>query len=136
MRKTVLFLLLAALAGTAWAALPPRSDAELWDDSELIVSGRILNIYQATVPAPVGTNHSYVATVAIDSVEKGAGVDVGDLLYVHYWQAAQRPAGWAGPVGQNQLPAAGNDVRLYLQRRWKHYELLEPNGWKLLPGHP
>ena len=130
-------LCLLALLAMLWsppsqALVPPLSPPELLRKAHFVVTGTIVSIYERSVSVAEGTNREYVASVAVQGVDQGAGLGPGDLLYVHYWRAEQRPAGWVGDFGQSDLPRAGQKVRLYLTRRFKFYQLLNPNGWRPL----
>ena len=123
------FLLLLLLMLPVWAAVPPLSSEERTEDADLIVVGLVEKIETRAVELDYGKNTVYELDVLVRKVEKGKMT--GQRLLVTCWQPLERPAGWAGPQGQNEIPSQDAVIRLYLRDAGEGaYEILEPNGWE------
>ncbi len=123
------------LSGVTLAALPPLDPADLKSDSSHILVVEVQQEYttkRERQPGFIDTLHVYEAKVV--KVEKGAGLDVGTLVYARAWTAAKRPDGWTGAGGVRGLPSTGEVVRLYLRRGADGgLRILDPNGVERLP---
>lgn len=140
--KTVLIrcLVISALICVAvgnWAsvqaAIPPLQPAQRVAQSDIVVQVKIVAIVAKVVANDPGHNDDYMAKVLVEKSVKGKARR-GQMLTVHYWHLRDRPRGWAGPVGQNVLPQAGQHGTLFLKRgasAGAPFELLQPNGWEL-----
>ena len=117
-------------------ALPPLDPAELRSDSQVIITGTVESYYDRLVPigtAKADSNRDILLVVTVDDVEKGTGVTVGELVYLHAWQAAQRPDGWVGDGGQRDVPSAGQRARFFLKKKaGGRLSLLSPNGSEIM----
>ena len=87
------------LAGPAWAALPPLSDAERQSGSNVIVRGEIVSIESRKKVLKWGaSNLEMILTVKIEECLKG-GLEAGSVVMIQCWVADDRPDGWAGDGG-------------------------------------
>jgi len=118
----------------ALAAIPPRSPQDLKQSATAIVTGEVRKIYTAEHSSREGgVDRLYALEVLVSSVEKGAKVQSGRVIYARAWQPAKRPPGTVGDQGQNQIPEPGHRVRLYLTRdKDGGWDLLRPNGVEAL----
>ncbi len=115
------------------AAIPPLQPAQRVAQSDVVVQAKIIALISKVVANNPGHNDDYLAKVVVEKSVKGRARR-GQTLTVHYWRLRDRPYGWAGPVGQNVLPQAGQQGTLFLKRGASTrapFELLQPNGWKL-----
>jgi hypothetical protein len=135
-RRAVLALLtLAGLSAGSWchAELPPLSPQEQRDRAEVVVAGTVKSVKRLPSKStrPGFKDNVVEARVAVSKVLKGPGVRPGKEIQVRYWQAAERPARWAGPGGQHGDLKRGARVTLFLRREAdKRLHLLNPNGWE------
>ena len=130
-----------SLIGLCLAAVPPRKAEELRTDATDIVLGEVRFVYAAEAKVEHGTDTRYCIEFAVTTVEKSpadkratapATAPAPKLIYARCWTPAKRPAGWAGPQGQNVVPKSGQRVRLYLTRGSDGgFDVLEPNGVEL-----
>jgi hypothetical protein len=125
-------LLIALLAIPALAALPPRKAEDLKKTASHVVVGKVKAVYSTEDKRkPDMIDRQFVIELVVSAVEKGEGPAVDKVLYAKCWRPEKRPAGWAGPQGQNVIPEAGNTGRAYLsQAEDGSFSLLTPNGWE------
>jgi hypothetical protein len=119
------------LAGVVWAAVPPLSPEALKERATHIVVGEVRVVYSAERAGERAgfVDRVYCIEVAPSAIEKGEGLKEGRVVYARGWRPAKRPAGWAGPQGQNVIPEAGKRVRMYLvEGKDGGMDLVEPNG--------
>lgn len=131
MKRSLLILLCLALTLAARAALPPLSAEERRDQASEIVSGTIMNVKETVQEVPGGDDRVYQLNVRVDEVKKGMlrpGLTITAICH----QTGRRPEGWAGPQGQNEIPAEKSKVRLFMREQDNQFFLLEPNGWEPL----
>lgn len=112
-----------------WAALPPRSPEQLQESAEIVVEGRVTNLKKTTVQVKGGTDTQFTMDVSVNAVKKG-DLKPHVIIPVVMRQTRTRTQGWAGPQGQNDIPAELQFVRMFLVRSGDHYQPLEPNGWE------
>ena len=131
-RLLLLFAFLMLLAGPAWAALPPLSDAERQSGSNVIVRGEIVSIESRKKVLKWGaSNLEMILTIKIEECLKG-GLEAGSVVMIQCWVADDRPDGWAGDGGQRPRPDTGDKGRFYAEDRGGKLHLLHPNGWDRL----
>lgn len=117
----------------ALGALPPMTPSMLQSQADAIVVGRATAVFSRVAETPTGTNTQFLAEFRVEGVEKGTAIQPGWLVYPHFWQPNRRPAGWAGPQGQDEVLVTETPVRLYLKATENgSWRLLEPNGWTRL----
>ncbi len=141
-------LTLALLASDVLAAIPPLSDADLQQNADTIVKGAVTRIRTRQISDEPGfTDTDYYIDLQTTEVIKG-NVQVGQKITVKGWQPKDRPDGWVGPQGQNEIPAAGDKVEVFCSgtidfafRRQgggseTAHRLLDPNGLRVMPKLP
>lgn len=129
MRRVILLLLLG-LALPALCALPPLSSKELKKESKHIVIGYVQSVTETVVAASDGKDTLYKLEVKIQKRLKGS-LKSGSIVTIECRQTKERPDGWAGPQGQNEIPELGTFVQLFIRDTADgRLELLEPNGWE------
>lgn len=84
-----------------------------------VITGKITHIWKDGRKDGMFWSESYVAEVRVKSVERGEGIEEGDLAYVRYyrrkWQGGGRaPEGW--PVGMEELPRDLLHYRIFLAK--------------------
>lgn len=127
MLRVVFFLFLLTLP--AWAALPPQSQEDLTESSEVIVRAEVVSVKKKMKMRKNGYDHQYTLKLLVKDWLKGE--PNGDELTALCEQTAARPNGWAGPQGQNDVPSPGERGTFYLRRGSDGaLYLLEPNGWE------
>lgn len=122
-------LLLLVMILPAWAAIPPMSPEDLQSTADVVVLATVENVSHRTVEMePAYLNTVYEIDLKVEKVEKGK--ITGTTLLVTCWQPEERPHGWVGPQGQNEIPTAKVKGRFFLRDVGEGaYEILEPNGW-------
>lgn len=109
--------------------------------AELVVTGRISHLHndgQEQLKRPsdgqlLAVLQNYRAVIEVATVEKGQAGQ-GDTLEVAFYQTVEGPP---GPQGQNDLPAAGQRVRVFAVKEGSgRLALLQPNGWEALETPP
>lgn len=128
MKKSLVGLLVLALMLVARAALPPLSPEELKEQATDIVLVTVMNVQESVEDVPGGNDHVYRLNVRVDDAKKGS-LRSGLTITVECKKTGQRPPGWAGPQGQNEIPAEKARVKMYLREQDNRFFLLEPNGW-------
>ncbi|HYE21495.1 MAG TPA: hypothetical protein VEA69_23815 [Tepidisphaeraceae bacterium] len=127
-------LLIALVSVPAFAALPPQRPADLKKTATHVVTGTVAAVYttEAALDRPGMVNKLFAVEFAVTAVEKGEGLAEGKVVFAKCWKPAKRPTGFAGPQGQNALPAVGETGRLYLKLQADGtYAVLTPNGWEI-----
>ena len=113
----VLVFVLVAVAALAHAEKVDLPPAGLRKTATHVVTGTVKAIYERKERKDGWAYTRYVAEVAIDAVEKGAGLEKGRLAYVRYWRRSyvggKPPPSTSGHRG---LPKAGETLRIYLAR--------------------
>lgn len=129
----IALFLLALVQGTALAALPPRSTENLAETADVVAVGRVAEVTsKSEAVGPGSSNLNYVITVDVLAVQKGEAIKPDAQARFTARKTEKRPMGWAGPQGQNVVPAAGDVVRLYARIGEGTMALLEPNGVEVL----
>ena len=130
----------AAMASqAARAELPPLSPEQLRAQSSDIIEGKVIAVYSYDQPGtPEQTRRGAwvdtrsVAEILVTKVEKGKSFQPGQVGYVRFWRAKERPRGWAGPSG-NHPPRVGGDFRVFASRgKDAGCDVLVPNGFEEL----
>ena len=124
-RNPLMAAAIVLLGLTAWAALPPLSEQDRQEQASDILDGTVLNIKRTEVDNDI----EYRLNFRVENKVKGT-LRSGILLPVILRQTGKRPAGWAGPQGQNEIPAEDQKVRFFLLEQQGVYRALEPNGWE------
>jgi hypothetical protein len=122
----------------ARAAVPGLKPDQLKEKATYIVVGKVTGIYSSASPRGDKVLTTSVAQIEVEDLEKGNGLNPGDLVYARYYKW-----GWAGkgpPVpgstdGHFHVPRGGDRVRVYLEQNFKTdrgYNVLFPNGFEIL----
>ena len=104
-----------------------------------IIQGKIVAIYSYDKPGtPDQTRRGpwvdtrSVAEVQVTSIEKGESFKQGEVAFVRFWHAKERPRGWAGPSG-NHPPKVDGNFRVFASRaKDGGCDVLVPNGFEEL----
>jgi hypothetical protein len=143
--KKMLFGLAIYLSVSAFAAIPPLSNAERESMASDIVVGDVISVEQKLVDSgsSVGRhehkNWEVTALVEVESILKSTAIrEAGETIKVHYWKVARRPRGWSGGQGQNNHLNPNTKVKLYLRKSSETgvFDLLMPNGWEYADRNP
>ena len=126
-------LVVALLAPGAGAEVPNRTPEQLQEWSTHLVAGEVQTLYVSVSRGDKFEDTKGVAEVRVTAVEKGDGLEPGELVYARYWRRK-----WVGegqpPTGSNGhrgLPKAGDVVRVHLKRaKDGGYDVLLPNGFQ------
>jgi hypothetical protein len=116
---TALFLLTATMVQ---AERVPLSPEEQKAESTHIVTGVVQAIYSREVETTrygKGTLEThYLLEIEVRGVDKGSGIDKGDLVYARCWRLKKRGASGPipGPSGHFDLPKEGDQVRAFLAK--------------------
>lgn len=131
-------------------AVPPQSVESLQRNADVIVVARVAKIdrIEKRLDTAYADTH-FTLSLEITASDKG-NATVGTTMLARTYQPSERPAGWAGPQGQNTIPPEGTIVRAYLRQateakpdakregtsgattRPAVYELLLPNGIEVI----
>jgi hypothetical protein len=145
--RAVLFVL-SPLAVAAVAALPaaaervPLRPEDKRAESTHIVTGMVRGVYSRDKETgsygPGTVETQFVIEIEIKTVEKGAGLKAGDLVYARSWRLKKRGTfgNRPGPSGHFFIPQEGDAVRAYLARGHypptgqgdNGYAVVYPNG--------
>ena len=121
-------LLLAAMFVLLLAAPASRAERVALDPQELakeatdILQGKVAAVYSRDVETeqygPGTLETHFVVAIQVESVEKGKGVEPGDLVYVRCWQIKRHGAAGVlpGPSGHRPIPGEGEEVKAYAIR--------------------
>lgn len=132
MRRTIPILLVVftLIQGTAQAEVPLLSPEELKSDSTHIVVGKVRAVYSTTEKSKDWADTYSVAEILVSTVEKGGGIDGGDVVYTHYWNTKWIGEGEPEPhSGGHGGVSKGEFVRAHLERKDGTYHVLLPNGF-------
>ena len=127
------------LAGTLYAARAPLTPVALAQESELIVTGRILalnvGVERAHLERGFG-NYDWAIdlTLAIQSIENGE-YDSSEPIVARCFRIKSRKSQWEyfTPGGNRPIPDVGAEVRAHLYRRGGSWRVVHPNGLQPVP---
>jgi hypothetical protein len=131
--------LLVFTAVMARAERVPLSPDELKAEATHIVTGVVKAVYSREVETAQygkGTLEThYLLEIEVDGVEKGGGLDKGDIVYARCWRLKKHGASGPvpGPSGHFDIPKEGERVRAFLEKGKKGSAdrgstLVYPNG--------
>lgn len=108
-------VLLASSAHAVKVDMPGQAEKE----SSHILTGTVTAIYAKVVREPKREWTHCVAAIRVESVEKGDGVKIGELIYVRYiggvrWLSRGTPE--IGPAGHENVPREGDRRKVCLTR--------------------
>ena len=126
------------------AAIAPLSQEQLDEQSELIVTGRVVaiesKVQKSKIERALGIHRDQIYSIKLEMVslhkspplEQGKGLK--ELLVVEAWRPVTRIPPLPGSQGHESIPKKGNEVKMYL--KWNKnqalWEPLLPNGIKLV----
>jgi len=126
-------LLVVVLYGLAKAEVPLMSPDELRSESSHIVIGKVRAVYSTTEKSKDWEDTSSIAEISVMSIEKGAGINVGEVIYAHYWNKKWIGEGDPEPhSGGHGGVSKGDFVTAYLARKDGGYHALLPNGFAVM----
>lgn len=134
-RTTFLLLTLACIFITESlpAEVPLMSPDELKSQASHIVVGKVRAVYSTTGRSEDWEDTDNVAEISVANVEKGPGVNSGDVIYAHYWNKNWIGKGDAEPHSSGHSGVTkGQFVIAYLQRKEGTFQVMLPNGFDLL----
>jgi hypothetical protein len=130
----LLFAWVCVLSGTLYAERSPLGPAELAQESDLILVGRILDLKVGVERSHIETgfgNYDWAIdlTLRIQSIEKGQ-YDSTDPIVVRCFRIKSRKAmvGYVSVSGNHPIPEVGEEVRAYLYRQGGLWRVVFPNG--------
>jgi len=118
-------------------ALPPWDPGELRRRASNIVAGTIRSVRTSTVEqGGEYVDERWQASVEVERVEKGSGIEVGSTAVAESWQPCRRPRDWLGPWGIGP-PAEGTRARVFPHRGENgSLHVIEPNGIESFTPEP
>jgi len=135
MKHAALAIAALVLANSALAALPDLPQSALRQEATEVLVGTVVSVLTTQERRDEHwVDQLYEIKVAVEAVEKGAGVQPGLPVIVHGRQVLERPQGWAGPGGVYAIEGArvGVKIRLYLLDDKGTMNVLTPNGLEIL----
>jgi hypothetical protein len=132
---TITALLILAAARAERAPLGPD---QLKAEATHVVTGTVKAIYAKDAESDLygkGTVETrYLLEIEVAGVEKGAGLEKGDIVYARCWRLKKRGATGLvpGPSGHFEIPAEGARVRVYLAKGKYSPTGQTDNGWAVV----
>ncbi|MGB0587931.1 MAG: hypothetical protein ACPGQC_14355 [Limisphaerales bacterium] len=122
------------------AAIAPLSQEQLHEQSERIVTGRVVaiesKVQKSKIERALGIHRDRVYSIKLEMVslhkspplEQGKGLK--ELLVVEAWRAVTRIPPLPGLQGHESIPKKSDLVKMYLKwnKNGAHWEPLLPNG--------
>ena len=122
------------------AAIAPLSQKQLDEQSELIVTGRVLaiesKVQKSKIERALGIHRDRIYSIKLGLIplqkspplEQGKGLK--ELLVVEAWRPVTRIPPLPGLQGHESIPKKGDLVKMYLKwnKNGAHWEPLLPNG--------
>lgn len=139
MRFLAILALLASLAlCRAWAVVPERPEEYLAHDATHVLTGTVIQRDVTRTNGEYYTNISVTAKLAVESIEKGDGIAVGDEVDFSYSFRIERPNNdpkKPTPIGGGNphiyTVSVGEKVRIFAQgSKGKPFSIVMPNGIK------
>jgi hypothetical protein len=137
------FLLAVFAISTAYAAKPSTPTKQLEKDATHIVVGKVQSISSSTQHSGEYDITNYIAEIAVDKIEKGDGLETGDVVHTRYkwtkWRGIGTPP--PGDPGHRPTPNEGDSVRVYLVNKGYNgagyttdggYDVYYNNGFEIL----
>ena len=126
------------------AAIAPLSQKQLDEQSELIVTGRVLaiesKVQKSRIERALGIHRDRIYSIKLGliSLQKSPPLEQGkglkELLVVEAWRPVTRIPPLPGPQGHESIPKKGDEVKMYL--KWNKatvlWQPLLPNGIKVV----
>ena len=127
-----------------FAAIAPLSQKQLDEQSELIVSGRVVavesKVQKSKIERTLGIHRDRIYSIKLELVnlhkippfEQDLGFK--EFIVVEAWRPATRIPPLPGPQGHESIPKKGDEVKMYL--KWNKatvlWQPLLPNGIKVV----
>ena len=127
-----------------FAAIAPLSQKQLDEQSELIVSGRVVavesKVQKSKIERTLGIHRDRIYSIKLELVnlhkippfEQDLGFK--EFIVVEAWRPATRIPPLPGPQGHESIPKKGDEVKIYL--KWNKttalWQPLLPNGIKVV----
>jgi hypothetical protein len=116
-------------------ALPPLNPKLREAAANVVFVGTVEKLDSHEVKVEHGTDTLFVGQLKITKVEKALLSGTTDkTAEFHFRRTGKRPSGWAGPQGQNGVPALHETIRIFgrYAQPSGELQLLEPNGWEIV----
>ena len=122
------------------AAIAPLSQKQLDEQSELIVTGRVVaiesKVQKSRIEWALGIHRDRIYSIKLGliSLQKSPPLEQGkglkELLVVEAWRPVTRIPPLPGLQGHESIPKKGDLVKMYLKwnKNGAHWEPLLPNG--------
>ena len=141
--RTAMVLVGGLLAGgESFAEIAPRDPAQLNEQSQAIVTGKVVNIQTQTQRSEIEKgfgSYDWAITVSLEvqACEKG-DIPVGETLQVQCWRMKCRKSMVESfsPSGHDPIPPVGDVCQVYLARDGDGWEVVLPNGFVGLASRP
>ena len=134
----IVVALLVLAAPLARAERVPLSPEEQKAESTHIVTGTVKAIYGKEVESTLygkGTlEMHYVLEIEVQGIEKGKGIEKGDIVYARCWRLKKHgDAGLVpGPSGHFGIPKEGEQVRAFVAKGKYNATGQNDNGFSLV----
>ncbi len=127
-----------------FAAIAPLSQKQLDEQSELIVTGRVVavesKVQKSKIERTLGIHHDRIYSIKLELVNLHKipafeqGLRLEEFIVVEAWRPATRIPPLPGPQGHESIPKKGDEVKMYL--KWNKatvlWQPLLPNGIKVV----
>ena len=127
-----------------FAAIAPLSQKQLDEQSELIVSGRVVavesKVQKSKIERTLGIHRDRIYTIKLELVNFHKippfeqDLRLKEFIAVEAWRPATRIPPLPGPQGHESIPGKGDEVKMYL--KWNKATVLWqpvlPNGIKVV----
>ena len=123
---------------TAWAERIPLSPEDKAKEATHIVTGVVKAVFSReaeTTTYGKGTLEThYLLEIEVQGVEKGKGLEKGDIVYARCWRLKKHGAAGAmpGPSGHFGIPSGGERVRAFLAKGPYGPTGQGDNGWAVV----
>ena len=127
-----------------FAAIAPLSQKQLDEQSELIVTGRVVAVeskmQKSKIERTLGIHRDRIYSIKLELVNLHKipafeqGLRLKEFIVVEAWRPATRIPPLPGPQGHESIPKKGDEVKMYL--KWNKatvlWQPLLPNGIKVV----
>jgi hypothetical protein len=123
---------LLLIANVACGEIPKLSREELLSDASAAFTGKVVETYERVRKSETYEETSGVAEIAVERIEKGSDIAVGDRAFVRYWHKRWIGQGPSPPdhYGHWNIPSQGDVVSIFVRGdRKKGFDVLSPNGF-------
>ena len=127
-----------------FAAIAPLSQKQLDEQSELIVTGRVVavesKVQKSKIERTLGIHRARIYSIKLELVNFHKippfeqDLRLKEFIVVEAWRPATRIPPLPGPQGHESIPGKGDEVKMYL--KWNKatvlWQPLLPNGIKVV----